>query len=124
MSRGPWTPEHRARYEAAIAARPKKSPKPKVPRVRAPRARPPRTNARHSPEFRTKAVIEVENAMLRAAVADLTRRVEALEARPVVSGVRVVEWRPDHRRQADGGEPVRRQRQRAGLPKRLSAVPA
>jgi hypothetical protein len=60
------------------------------------------------------------------ALADLTERIAALEARiealaerPVDRVTeRVVEWRPDHRRQADGGRAVREQRRTMGLPRR------
>lgn len=54
-------------------------------------------------------------AELDQAIADierLTKRVEVLEARPPG---RIIEWRPNHRRHVDGGEPVRKQRKAVGL---------
>lgn len=51
----------------------------------------------------------------------LTKRVAALEAWP---RSQIIEWRPDHRRQADGGRPVRGQRRAVGLPKRLPRLQA
>lgn len=48
-------------------------------------------------------------------VEQLEARVVELESRPAVSEVRVVEWRPNHRRIADGGRPVRDQRREVGI---------
>ena len=50
--------------------------------------------------------------VLEGDVATLLRRVDELEQRPG-GRVRLVEFRPDHRRIADGGESVRSQRRRA-----------
>lgn len=43
---------------------------------------------------------------------DARQRIDELERRPG-GGVRLVEFRPDHRRIADGGTPVRQQRREA-----------
>ena len=71
-----------------------------------------------------------DEAVIRVLVA-MARRLKALEAKEAVHPemlrllrridsrpARIIEYRPDHRRERDGGIPVRAQRARVGLPKR------
>lgn len=94
-----WTSERRAKMQATLA---KKFP-----------------HTDHTLAVRA-ALIGPEMAELRALITALTARVATLEAAP--SGIRLVEWRPDHRRLTDGGQHVRPQRRANGLPKRPRAV--
>lgn len=100
--RAGWTEERRARFRATLAAKYPKGTAAALTRAE---------------------LIGAELPALQAEVAALIERIAALEARPVVAGeIRLVEWRPDHRRQADGGQAVRAQRRSVGLPKRQRAV--
>lgn len=48
-------------------------------------------------------------AVLENLVAELTARIEALEANPGRGGERIIEWKPNHRRVSDGGLNTNRQ---------------
>jgi hypothetical protein len=99
-----WTDERRAKFATTMAAKYPKSD--------------------HGRRIRAELIGD-ELPALRASVAALLERVAALEARPALTGeIRLVEWRPDHRRQKDGGQPVRAQRRAVGLPKRPKAAVA
>ena len=61
------------------------------------------TGVDHRPLRRIRSNRRQRELELVAKVGELEARIEALEARPLAGPTRVVEWRPNHRRRADGG---------------------
>lgn len=119
---GKWSPEQHAKFAETMARRQAEG----VRRAGWTPQRRERMAATHAAKFPDSgtaaklraALLGDEVARLSAAVEALRAEVAAVAQRPSVAEVRIVEWRPDHRRQADGGRPVRAQRREVGLPRR------
>lgn len=117
--RAGWSPERHAKFMATVAQK-------RAERLAAGWKPAEHHRRYHGPSLGSRVTqLEAAVARLEAAIAELrdeqARELEEIrrsivESRP--KSVTVVEWRPDHRRQKDGGQPVRAQRRAVGVPRR------
>ena len=106
-----WSEERRARQEATLA-------KLREERIAAGWRPPQPTKGRISSIEDRLAAVEYLLFGLDDPVASALEEIRRSVRDVAAKQGKVVEWRPDHRRHADGGTPVRDQRKAAGVPRR------